>query len=94
MKIELAVLRTALETSLAHVETLRGGTIEVPDDLYWFVPADQLHDPTREPTALTLGSLADDWAEVAAVADGRKDPIGYVLVWASAVLRAVGDRTP
>ena len=68
--------------------------LEVPDDLYWFVPADQLHDPTREPTALTLGSLADDWAEVAAVADGRKDPIGYVLVWASAVLRAVGDRTP
>jgi hypothetical protein len=48
---------------------------------------------TAAPTGLTLGSLEDDWSEVAAIGTGANEPFGYGLVWASTVLRAVGDRT-
>jgi len=53
-----------------------------------------LSDPAAEPTGLTLGSLDDDWSEVAAIGSGTEEPFGYGLVWASIVLRAIGDRTP
>jgi len=42
---------------------------------------------------LTLGSLDDDWAEVSAIGRGTKEPVGRSLVWASSILRAVGERT-
>jgi hypothetical protein len=94
MKVDFATLRAAIEKSLAHAEETYGPSMDIADDLYWFVPGDQLYDPTKEPVGLTLGSLADDWSELEAVARGEKETIGYLLVWASAVLRALGDRTP
>lgn len=94
MKIQVEVLRAALNKLLDHAREAQGELIDVDADLYWFVPKDLLGDPSAEPTGLTLGSLEDDWAEVAAIGTGAKDPFGYGLVWASAVLRALGDRTP
>jgi hypothetical protein len=93
MKVDLDVLRAALNQSLDHVEEAKGKAVEVPDDLYWFVPKEALHDPAREPTNLTLGSLNDDWAEVSAIGRGEKEPFGHALVWASTVIRALGERT-
>lgn len=94
MKIQVEVLRAALNRLLDHAKEAEGESIDVDADLYWFVPKEVLGDPGVEPTGLTLGSLEDDWSEVAAIGTGAKDPFGYGLVWASAVLRAVGDRTP
>jgi hypothetical protein len=91
MKVDLAVLKTALIQLLDHVEELRGNTVDVPEDMYWFIPREQLHEPAREPTGLTLGSLEDDWNELSAIGRGDKDPFGYGLVWAASVLRAIGD---
>lgn len=94
MKIQIEVLRTALNQLLDHAKEMNGETIEVNEDLYWFVPKEDLHDPAKEPTSLTLGSLEDDWSEVSAIGNGVKEPFGYGLVWASALLRAIGDKTP
>lgn len=94
MNVQVEVLRAALNKLLDHAKEAKGEAIDVDVDLYWFVPKEVLSDPAVEPTGLTLGSLDDDWAEVAAIGDGTKDAFGYGLVWASAVLRALGDRTP
>jgi hypothetical protein len=93
MKIEIDTLRVALERLLAHAEQMKGNVVEIEDDYYWFVSKEELHDPTNEPAAMTLGSLEDDWANLVALAQGDKEAFGYMLVWASAVLRALGDRT-
>lgn len=93
MKIELDVLRAALAQLLDHVEETKGKVVDVPEDLYWFIPKESLHNPDSNPTNPTLGSLADDWAEVSAIGKGEKETFGYALVWASSVLRAIGDRT-
>jgi hypothetical protein len=93
MKVHVEVLRSALNKLLDHAKEAQGESIEVDADLYWFVPKELLSDPAAEP-GLTLGSLEDDWSEIAAIGNGTKEPFGYGLVWASAVLRAIGDRTP
>lgn len=93
MKIEIDVLRAALNQLLDHAEEMNGKTVEVSEDLYWFIPKEHLHEPTREPVGLTLGSLDDDWAQVSAIGRGEKEAFGYGLVWAASVVRAVGDRT-
>jgi hypothetical protein len=94
MKIQLEVLRTAVNRLLDHAKEAQGDSIDVDADLYWFVPKEALGAPETPPTGLTLGSLEDDWAEVSAIGAGAKEPFGYALVWASSVLRALGDRTP
>lgn len=93
MKVEIEVLRTALNKLLDHAKEAHGESINVEADLYWFVPEGLLSDPDVEPKELTLGSLDEDWSEVAAIGRGEKEPLGYALVWASSVLRAAGDRT-
>jgi hypothetical protein len=94
MKVPVELLRAALNKLLDHAKEAQGESIDVDAELYWFVPKELLSDPAAEPTRLTLGSLDDDWSEVAAIGNGTKEPFGYGLVWASAVLRAIGDRTP
>jgi hypothetical protein len=94
MKVEIEVLRAAINQLLDHAKEIGGDSIEVDADLYWYVQRDELNDPNVQPKALTLGSLADDWAETRALAQRTRDPIGYGLVWASTVLRAIGDRVP
>lgn len=94
MNVRIDVLRAALNALLTHAEERQGKSVEVDDDLYWFVPKELLSKPETEPTGLTLGSLVDDWSQVAEIGTGAKEPFGYALVWASTVLRAIGDRTP
>lgn len=94
MKVKVEILRAAINKLLDHAKESQGGSIDVDADLYWFVPKEVLSVPGVEPTGLTLGSLDDDWVEVAAIGNGTQEPFGYGLVWASALLRAIGDRTP
>lgn len=93
MTIEVDVLAAALEKLLAHVKETRGDVVDVAEDLYWFIPQDELWDPTKEPSSPTIGSLEDDWRHLVSLSRGEKEPFGYMLVWAASVLRAVGDRT-
>ncbi len=92
MKIEIELLRAAVNRLLDDAKTLRGDAVEIDTDLYWFVPKEVLNDLTKDPSGLTLGSLGDEWVEVAAIGEGAKDPVSYALVWASGVLRAVGEK--
>jgi hypothetical protein len=94
MKVRVEILRAALNQLLDHAKEMEGDTIDVDEDLYWFIPKDVLHDATTEPRGLTLGSLEDDWAEVSAIGTRAKDAFGYGLVWASSVLRAIGNKVP
>jgi hypothetical protein len=93
LKINVALLRAAINKALDEVEQLRGSTVDVDQDLYWFIPQEVLHEvgDGTPPTGHTLGSLYDDWAQIEAVARGEKEPITYDLVWASALLRAVAS---
>ena len=94
MKVEISELRAAILAILEYAESgAKGGQVEVDEDLYWFIQKEELFDPCRTPERMTLGSLEDDWKAIVAVAQKQDDPFGYHAVWASTILRAIGDRT-
>jgi len=88
MRIDPLKLKQVLCTL---VDAASAGALDVGDELYWFVPVESLTDPTTDPE-LTLGSVADDWAELLGVADGAREPGFYDLIWAASVLRVVANR--
>ena len=92
MKISVAVLREAMNKLLEHAEKACGGEIELEEELYWFIQREDVYDPTKDPTDISLGCLDDDWGNLEEVAEGKKDAIGYDLVWSASILRALGER--
>ena len=94
MKIKIATLRHAANELFDHLE--RGGcdVVELEEDDYWNISADELYNVYETPKALTIGKLYDAADEVTAIADGGKAPIAYALVWLSVLLRYVGYRIP
>jgi hypothetical protein len=93
MEISIADLRSACNLLLSHVEQNGCGTIRLINDFYWNVSQEQRYQPYVEPNALDLGQLSDDWAELKAILEGQKEPVGYALVWLSSVLRAIGEQS-
>ena len=94
MIVDLDTMRAALTKLLDHVEAMGGKNVELDDDLYWSIQKRELNDPTKQPSDLTLGSIDDDLENVSEVARGTKEAVGYDLVWAASILRAIGDKTP
>ena len=92
--INLATLERALTKMLAHVRKMKGETVEVRDGLYWFVSRDDLMNVDRPPTQLSLGAVLDDWQAMQRLAKDGEDAIGYDMVWAATILRALGDSVP
>jgi hypothetical protein len=93
MRVTVAEIRSAMERLLSHLEETGQGEFVIEEDFYWSIPANALYDNHDQPSALTVGQLADDWSRLKAIADGSEEPIGYALVWAASVLRIVGERT-
>jgi len=94
MQITLSEFRDAVAVLLNHLEESGVESVQVNEDAYWFISRDELHDVYKTPADMTVGSLEDDWDELRAILAKRKEPVGYALVWAANILRALGDRTP
>ncbi|HLV24710.1 MAG TPA: hypothetical protein VKZ41_00210 [Gemmatimonadales bacterium] len=91
MRISTDELRRATDVLLRHLEQSGHGAIEIEKDFYWSVSPDERYDLEKQPTELGVGQLSDDIAEVRAIVEGQKAPVGYALVWLSSILRAVGE---
>lgn len=92
MRITTEELRKAMEALLSHLERSGHATVDLDQDYYWSITPEQRYDPYSEPKQLSIGQLTDDWAEVNAVAQGEKEPVGFALVWLASILRAVGEK--
>lgn len=91
MQIATSELRQAVTRLLDHLDCAGQAVLTLDKDYYWSVPPDQRYDPHKRPTELTLGQLSDDWSELKKIITGQSEPIGYALVWLSAILRAIGE---
>lgn len=90
MQVTTDQLRRALSTLLDHLDETGQSTIELEHDFYWDTPVEGRYDAYSEPRELTVGQLSDDWMHIEGIASGKEEPIGYGLVWAANILRAVG----
>ena len=93
MNIEIARLRRIADQLLTYLEETGRSELEISEDFYWLVEEGEVYNPSRDPSDLTMGQLSDDWSELEAILDGKNPPIGYALVWLSAILRIVGEKT-
>ncbi|MCL2825625.1 MAG: hypothetical protein FWD57_16655 [Polyangiaceae bacterium] len=94
MIVKIDVLQSAVNKLLDHAREVEGESIVIDADYYWFVPMDLVYQLDARPDRHTLGSLWDDWSEMEGIERGSRDALGYPLVWASALLRAVGEGVP
>lgn len=91
MVIEVKELYKAIELILSHLEQSGQSQFEINDDYYWAISNDESYNPYITPTRLTLGQLTDDWNEISSILDGKKEPLGYSLVWISAIMKRIGE---
>jgi hypothetical protein len=92
MKVSTEELRRVAMALLQHLDESGQKEFDIEDDFYWEIPADKRYLPYDRPKELTMGQLSDDWSEVTKIAEGRRPPLAYALVWLAAVLRRVGEK--
>jgi hypothetical protein len=92
MKVTTRELRQAAQQLLDHLDGLGQDSFEIDEDYYWSVPVDSRYDPANTPSNLTIGQLSDDWNEIRAINDKKREPVGFALVWLAAILRRVGEK--
>jgi hypothetical protein len=92
MTVKVSELRSICETLLNHLEENGFSTIEITSDFYWNIPEGTRYDRYEEPKEFTMGQLSDDWNELQKILRGNREPLGYALVWYSAILRAIGEK--
>ncbi len=90
MTVDIEELRRIVATLLDVVES-NGTTIEIADDYYWDVPKNDRYKVYVSPAELTVGQLSDDWNELRRIGCGEVDALPYALVWASSILRRIGE---
>ncbi|MEM7052016.1 MAG: hypothetical protein AAF604_20275 [Acidobacteriota bacterium] len=86
-------LRIVSNILFDYLESTGRGDVRVEEDFYWSVPQEHVYNPACDPEELFVGQLSDDCKELSAILSGENPPIGYALVWLSAVLRVVGEKT-
>jgi len=93
MEIKISDLRAASEAILRHLEETGRDRVVLSLDYYWQIPETELYDLKTQPANFEAGQLSDDWSEIQATLARRRSPVGFDLVYLSAILRAVGQST-
>lgn len=92
MKVPVSELRQVANSLFDHLEAEGQHEFDIEDDYYWKISAEQLYDPTKDPTDFGLEQLTDNWQSLSRVRSGETEPIAYHLVWLAAFLRWIGER--
>lgn len=90
MNVKLTELRAIADRLFTYLEETGREDFDVAEDYYWEISKEELYDPSKDPQDLTIGQLSHDWERLQAIQSGEDPPIGYALVWLSAILRNVG----
>lgn len=93
MRVTTGELREATLKLLEHLDSTGQSSFEIDEDYYWAIPSESRYEPSVAPRDLTVGQLVDDWRELREITSGRREPIGYALVWLSSLLRRVGEKS-
>jgi hypothetical protein len=93
LQIRVADLRRAAETLLDHLQEIEGDIVEVPDHMFWAVPAEARHNVYEQPSTLTIGQLSESWANVVSMTKSDENVLSYGLVWFADIVRAIGEQT-
>lgn len=92
MQIEIERVKCAINRILEHIIENKGEKIKLDDDFYWNISREEIYNPYQKPKKFDIGQLSDDLMEINKIASGENSPISFGLVWASSLLRAIGEK--
>jgi hypothetical protein len=93
MRVSTRELKKATRQLLGHLEKLKQKEFEIDQDFYWEISESEIYDVYTEPKDLMIGQLSHDWERIQRILDGTDEPVGQGLVWLSAILRFVGEKS-
>jgi len=93
MNLKISEIRAVANNLFNYLEETNREEIELDEDYYWMVSSDDAYDPAKDPEELLIGQLSDDWSELKKILQADSPPIGYALVWLSAIIRIIGEKT-
>lgn len=93
LRISVADLRRAAEVLLDHLQEVEGDVVEIPDRMFWAVPAEARYDVYEQPTELTIGQLSESLSRLASIVESDEDVLSFGLVWLADIARAIGEQT-
>jgi hypothetical protein len=94
-KIDVRVLKNAVNVILDHlIGDLGIADIEIDEgrDYYWHCPASEVHDMSKKPLGLDVGSLGDDVDFVSMIKRGESGDVSYNLIHVAPLLRYIAEK--
>jgi len=93
MRVNIRHLQAVTNRLLDHLAAQGYLSIEIPDDYYWSIPAEQRYDALRDPdpSQFGLGQLTDDWKWLQALRRPNRDPVVQQFWFAASLFQWIGD---
>src|SRR5882724_4322142 len=94
-EIDLKILKDAVNAVLDHlINDLGFEKIKIDEscDHYWHCPASEIHDMSKKPAGLDIGSLSDDMDFVKLIKRGQSGDVSYNLLHIAPLLRYLGEK--
>ncbi len=94
-EIDIKTVRNAINAILDHlINDLGFDKIKIEEgcDHYWHCPASEIHDMSKKPLGLDIGSLSDDVDFVKLIKRGQSADVSYNLVHVAPLLRYIAEK--
>jgi hypothetical protein len=88
MKINIKEIEKIVSILLSNLRESKGDEIELKNDFYWDISAEELYNPYEEPKNLSLGQLSDDITEILRLKNSD-DAVVYDIKRLSSILKAL-----
>lgn len=89
MKVNIEEIEKIALYLLLKLRESKGESIELNNDFYWDISADELYNPYEEPKNITLGQLSDDLEEIQRL-NKSDDAIPHDLKRLASIIKALG----
>lgn len=93
MKANIDEIEKVTLLLLLKLRESKGNVIEINNDFYWDIPADELYNPYEEPKNIGLGQLSDDLNEIKRLTMAF-DVTPYDLKRLASILKALSLENP
>jgi len=94
-KVDIDVLRSVTNCILDFIEKdLKMKSVELPNTLYWDIPASQIYDMSTKPAELSCGSLEDDYDFVLSSLRSPDNAVPLDLMHVAPLLSAIARAVP
>jgi hypothetical protein len=93
-EIDVRALKDAVNAVLDHlIDDLGYDKIKIENscDHYWHCPASEIHDTSKTPVGLDVGSLSDDVDFTQLIKRGESGDVSYNLVHVAPLLRYIAE---